>query len=153
MRIGQYCSTSRITLASNWRARLLMKPAGSFANRIRQFSPDDQFLITMGNSGVKMWDATSFQPIAMPLKTGSGGFVAMSSRDPRVVAARKGPCAVEVRDVDTGTLIRKVKHSIDVSRVEIDPLGNQLATKTADGRIRLWDLTAARGRILLGRSN
>jgi WD40 repeat protein len=114
------------------------------------FSKDGRLLASGGGhrgGWLKLWDATTGKEIA--LMPGAGPPVAFSPDD-RHVAAVGAHFAIEIRDIRDAPIGRTIRtlpgHSWAIPALAFhpDPALARLASASADGTMRIWDVTGAR---------
>lgn len=110
-------------------------------NSSATFSPNGKIAVTWGEGGIWFWDATNGKLRRAVQHDGVGGPSAFSP-DSGTFAVGAG-AVVLVYDVARGQLRATLKDSASgVIPEAFSPDGRRLATRSADGTVLVWDLTA-----------
>jgi WD40 repeat protein/serine/threonine protein kinase len=111
------------------------------------FHPDGKQIATGSYDGtVKLWDATSGQPLfTFPGRTTEVIRVAYSPDGKRVAAANGFDRTVNVWDIANRQVVfRLVGHTADVYGLAFSPDGKRIATASFDKTIVVWDATTGK---------
>ena len=114
-----------------------------------QFSPDGSLIASAGEDGTtRIWDRTGH---AIWIFSGRAPNPSLAfSPDSRFVAAPGASGAVQLIDIDSGTLRELEGHTAAAVTVTFSRDGAQLASTSVDKTIRIWDLATGASRVLAG---
>jgi WD40 repeat protein/DNA-binding SARP family transcriptional activator len=106
-----------------------------------RFSPNGKRLAICYDWGVScVLDATTGESCWPPSNVGSAFNLAFGDADSYLTVAEAGD-AILVRDAGTGETLRTLKgHLAEVTSLDVSPVGDLLASSSADGTMRLWRL-------------
>jgi len=105
------------------------------------FSPDGKSLASANWDGtVRLYDVARRIEKGKPLRCDSRVASVGFSPDGRLLAAGSLDGIARVLEVESGVLLRTLKHPTNVLSVSFLPEGQTLATGTSDGVARLWSL-------------
>jgi len=106
------------------------------------FSPDDSSFVTVGLSGVVLWNTATGSQIRTYSGHTSNVNAADFSPDGSLLATCSNDLTVKVWNVATGNIVRDFSgfFSAPVYRVDISPDGNRVVASAADGTIHVFNI-------------
>ncbi|MBL9171295.1 MAG: protein kinase [Verrucomicrobiales bacterium] len=109
---------------------------------VARYSPDNQFLLTIGEEGSpRIWKSSTGDLIQTLRSETSGSRFAEFSPDGSQIATCGGVDPVKLWSWRTGKGVRELRNSQNISRARFSPDGRKIVTISyLDGSIRLWDL-------------
>lgn len=118
-------------------------PAGSVL-----FSPDGKRLASAGISAIRLWDTATWREISpRPCQDGVILFLAFTPDGHRLASLSNFDPAIHVWDVSSGKSLAGLQaggHFRDLHTAAMSADGKRLASGDANGKVRVWDLEAAR---------
>ncbi|MBX3080530.1 MAG: hypothetical protein KF716_02780 [Anaerolineae bacterium] len=127
--------------------RLTDLPTNGGTGNAMTFSADGRLIATTGTAfGAQVWDTTTFMPLTV-WQDNDQALVTVSSLafspDGHYLAVGSDDHTTPLYEVTTGKLLRRIKHSYDVRRVQFSADSRWLASASWDGSIEIVDLTVA----------
>lgn len=103
------------------------------------FMPDGRRAVTASDDGTLiLWDIAGRRPLRH-FKGHKGKVMAVAvSRDGKLIASGSWDRTVRLWDAETGTMVRRIEHAVDVTAVRFLPNGEAIITGARDGVLRLW---------------
>jgi WD40 repeat protein len=140
---GSDDGTVRIWDATDGRPLLTLKGHASGIQSVA-YSPDGSRLLSSCNDGtVKVWDA-HFDPESTTVAEAGSAVVAFSP-DSLQIATVDEQRAVQIRDADTGQVVRTIPGPVNgISNLAYSPDGRRIAAGGAGRTARIWSVASRR---------
>lgn len=105
------------------------------------FSPTERIFAAAGAKGITLWHADEGTKIrSLEGHDGTGSEAVVFSADGKRLLSGGGDESVQIYDVETGKLLRKMTgHRLRVSAVAWSPDGRRVLSGSDDKTLRLWD--------------
>lgn len=136
---------------SVWDRATGKREVGDHVSRVNEYPafgiqvlPDGKTMITSAENRRVFWHVEGLEPFAVEAVDPGHMQLVLSSREPRIVASQKDRCSIEVREWDSGIILRTIQEKIDIGRFAISPTGAHLATLSLAGDVKLWTLIQSR---------
>ncbi len=127
--------------------QLLGRLEGS-GGRCVSFSADGKRLLTADVESARIWDVQSLKPLTKPIKHGADINSAVWIADDARIATIGGN-DVKFWDVQSGEMVSRIAHDLEVGPAAVSPDGKWTITANARDGATLWStITAKRARVL-----
>ncbi len=112
-----------------------------------EFSPDDQILATGSiDNTLKLWSVSNGFELSHTVEDIGAGVLSLNYNDNgQILAVGTGypHFTVFLIDPQSGTILQSLEgHTDDVLSVDISPNGQQIASGSLDGTVKVWDMTS-----------
>ncbi len=102
------------------------------------FSPDQSYFVTVTPASVRLWDASTGEPVAEIKDIAAPEYVTVSPKNGHyfaVLSSRKSA----IWEVSRGTVTHELAHGRPITKTALSASGHYLLTASADGTAVLWD--------------
>ena len=104
-------------------------------------SPDGKTIVTGRKEVIRLWEASTGQPIGRPLQHSGDVSYSTFSLDGRTVATSYGPNSIRVWDAGTGAALGEpFSYPGSADAIALSPNGTLLAVGGEDGTAWIWDV-------------